>query len=407
MNKTRKPQADDIIPPPRNATDDAGAQAPKGLRMPPIIDLPAGTAGRFIALARRWLGGTAYQLSLLALLLVGLGFLGLAFWEAGNLRRADWPSWMAYFDRDTPRPQTAPVLTQAPPANMPLAAKEASEEGPEDGLKDATEATEASVAPEAPEAPKAMDENISVAGQATPGVTGADTARASPRLSEDMRALRQTLADTRRELAAAQTALQAATQNGDSADDAASQAQARAALTRLTQRAALADLLLRLDYGWPFDDVLDSGHLEAILRPAELAVLALHAVTGLPTEASLNAQAETLPHILADMESQAASVPGPLAWLAAQAPKLMTIKQTPMAGAEAEMQILYDRLMAGDYQAAAQAIQMLIFKFQSDGRDDEKVTAALQALYADLRAYGETRPVLAVLRSDYMSGVRP
>lgn len=395
MSKTQKPQADDITPPPPRATADA-AQSPSGLRMPPVIDLPAGGLARFMALARRWLDGTVYQLSLGVLLLVALGFLGLAFWEAGNLRRPDWQSWMAFFDRlDTP-PQNRAMVTQEPLNDAP--------DMPADAIN-ADEANDAAAPTPQPTPQQALRQTPQKSiethqAQASDGAANA----------EDMVALRQTLADTRRQLAAAQTALQAATQNAATSDITASQAEAqieaRAALTRLTQRAALADLLLRLDYGWPFDDVLDSGHLEAILRPAEMAVLALHAVTGLPTEASLNAQAETLPHILADMESHAA-VPRPLAWLAAQAPKLITIRQTPMAGAEAEMQLLYDRLVAGDFDAAAQAIQMLIFKFQSQERGNDKVTAALQALYADLRAYGETRPVLAALRSDYMAGVRP
>ena len=159
----------------------------------------------------------------------------------------------------------------------------------------------------------------------------------------------------------------------------------------------------------PFDDVLDGGQLDAVLHKNELAALALHAARGVPTEAGIKAQAETLPLILSGggTGADAPRLPDFLNWLATAAPKLVNIRQTPMAGAQKQLRLLYDQLQARDYRAAAATTRLLVLTYDdaTDGQSD--AVLALQALYADLRAFSETRAARMDLRRDYMAGVRP
>ena len=217
-----------------------------------------------------------------------------------------------------------------------------------------------------------------------------------------MDALRQTLADTRRDLAAAQAALLEKQTDTTGTE-----------LAQLTKRATLAELLLRLDDGVAFDDLLDGGRLDDVLYKNELAALALHAARGVPTEAGIRAQAQTLPLIISGAAANGTvdnQLPAMLGWLAAKAPKLISIRQSPMAGAQKQLRVLYEQLQARDYRAAAATTRLLVLT-HDDGAGaqgaENKPMLALQALYADLRAFSETRAARNDLRRDYMAGVRP
>ncbi len=55
----------------------------------------------------------------------------------------------------------------------------------------------------------------------------------------------------------------------------------------LLARVALGDLLLRLDSGAAYDDLLEGGDLARVLRRSEWTLLALYADSGMPTRPAL------------------------------------------------------------------------------------------------------------------------
>jgi hypothetical protein len=357
--------------------------------MPPIIDLAPNRLRAIWTALADFARGTAYQLSLAAFVLMALGFLIMAGMEAGDVETPDWQSVKKTFSISSKPAEEAPPMPQAEILDEPLIAPPLN-----------TPPLNSSVEPPLTEPlAEPLAEPITDSpplASVSPTPEAEETAPQNLASASEMAALRQTLADTRRQLAEAQAAAENQ-QPGETGEQ----------LTQLRQRAALADLLLRLDYGWPFDDVLDSGRLDAVLQQRELAVLALHAASGLPTQASIKAQAETLPHIFQGLGETPSALPSPLVWLAERAPKLVAIRQDPMAGARKEMRALYAHLTAKEYNEAAAATRLLILKFQADDNKSDKFAAALQALYADLRSFGETRDVLGALRRDYMAGIRP
>ena len=78
-----------------------------------------------------------------------------------------------------------------------------------------------------------------------------------------------------------------------------------------------------------------------------------------------------------------------------------------MAGAQKKLRVLYDQLQARDYRAAAATTRLLILANDEAVSMQSEAAIALQALYADLRAFSETRAARTDLRRDYMAGVRP
>ena len=388
--------AADIIPPEADAT----AQREKGLRMPPIIDVGPGLFGRFIKSLRAWLKGAAYQTVLLALLVMAIGLMVLTLLEAGNVRLPDWRAlW----------PSSAPVNlardTELPDIKTPdikTPAKETPERAAAtigSAIEGMPPSPQSSLAPKpaAPDLPALPDTMANTIADKGPTIAAdsviADRAIAETALVAD---LRQTLADTRRQLADANAALLTGkTQRHDGAT-----------LAQLSKKAMLADLLLRLDYGLAFDDVLDSGQLDEVLSARELAVLALFAETGVPTEAALRAQAEGLPQVAAAARQSARPLPAALGWLVDAAPDLVQVTPNPMAGASRELAALHAAVMARDYQTGGRLARLILLE-QDRAQTPQALTQALQALYADMRAFEETRPVLAALRNDYLAGVRP
>lgn len=373
----------EIIPP---QSDDAAPQG-GGLRMPPIIDpAPSGLArlARIAETLRRWLRGTAYQIALFALLIMAVALLALAVMEAGNIEGPDWRAlraqmsgWGAQEEQrltlsEDGRPENEPVINQpAKPIEAPV-------------LSDGLIKTPAEIV--------AAPESVTTEAKTPAALPEADILSDSKALAD----LRATLAETRRALAAAKQALlDSQARPGDAQD-----------LTRLRQKAQFGELLLRLDYGLPFDDLLDSGGLDTVLVARELALLALYAENGLPTQATLTAQSQMLAFIISAEAEPRAAVPAGLNWLAETAPGLLKIRQTPMAWAGPDMHAIADAMQARDYAAAAATTRALALRVAADG-GNAKLAAALQTLYADLRTYEETRAVLPGMRADYFSGVRP
>lgn len=380
MTKVRSSQldGDDIVTPSDQSS--AADRSGPGLRMPPIIDISPSFGRRLIERAKSLLRGTLYQTSLIGLLLMALGLMVLTLMQAGNIETPDWRQ-LAVSLEDLRNENSPAVRASAPP------------EEPFRKLS-----PEAQPTLEAPQQTAMTGETeVPLPAQIEPvtPMLAAPEALALE-LEAEIIDLRQTLADTRRDLAAAQAALleQQASTSGDE-------------LAQLTKRATLSELLLRLDDGVAFDDLLDGGKLDNVLHKNELAALALHAARGVPTEASIRAQAETLPLIIGGKDGTNNQLPEVISWLAAKAPKLISVRQSPMAGAQKDLRVLYDQLQARDYRAAAATTRLLILANDEAVSMQSEATLALQALYADLRAFSETRAARTDLRRDYMAGVRP
>jgi len=380
MTKVRSGQLeeDDIVTPSAQSTAADGSGP--GLRMPPIIDISPSFGRRLVERAKNLLRGTLYQASLIGLLVMALGLMVLTLMQAGNIKTPDWQQLAVSLD-DLRGEEIQAVRASAPP-----------EEPSRRLLPEAQPTTEV------PNPTAATGEaEVSLQVQVEPVATILTAPEALAReLEAEITDLRQTLADTRRDLAAAQVTLleQQASTSGDE-------------LAQLTKRATLAELLLRLDDGVAFDDLLDGGKLDNVLHRNELAALALHAARGVPTEASIRAQAETLPLIIGSKDGTNNQLPEVISWLAAKAPKLISIRQSPMAGAQKKLRALYDQLQARDYRAAAATTRLLILANDEAVSMQSEAALALQALYADLRAFSETRAARTDLRRDYMAGVRP
>ena len=381
---------EDIVTPSSQgqAADKVGA----GLRMPPIIDMAPSWSARLADTAKGLLRGTLYQASLIALLFMALGLMVLTLMQAGNVTPPDWQKF-------------APALEGLRVSNSPPAIAKA-ETAVEAG-DHADAAVSQEQLPDRASLPQATpDRALQRAGPTSPERPNDDIPDApssldtvSPDMEAEIIALRQTLADTRRDLAAAQAAL-LDTQAPKGAAD----------VSQVTKRGVLAELLLRLDDGVAFDDLLDGGQLDEVLSKSELAALALHAARGVPTEAGILAQAETLPLIISRAAAGGAvdePLPMIFGWLADKAPNLLRIRKSPMAGAQKQLRVLYDQLQARDYRAAAATTRLLVLTYDVAENQQNEAVLALQALYADLRAFSETSSARTDLRRDYMAGVRP
>ena len=183
-------------------------------------------------------------------------------------------------------------------------------------------------------------------------------------------------------------------------------------LLRSRQKVAMADLLLRLQAGTPFADVLDGGLLENVLTPDEWRTLALYAENGAPTGAVLRTQADALTQ-LRRQGAVAQPMPPLLQWLQRHAGDFITVRRAPLHGAPPELERL-DRLMQrGDFAAAAAAIRLALMRLETEAEttppspSTEALMRGLHALYADLKAHDELRPLRAALQADHATGARP
>ena len=193
----------------------------------------------------------------------------------------------------------------------------------------------------------------------------------------------------------------------------AAQAAQHAAQDDLLARAALGDLLLRLDSGAAYDDLLEAGDLARVLRRSEWTLLALYADSGIPTRAALLTRFELW---VANAAAPDASRMGlvdngfyraVLGWLRTHAVGLVTVRAAPLATAEGDIAMIANALGRGRHDEAAWRMGALLRRMESDRSVNHPDMVSLQLLYDDTRAAAEISPMLAALRDDYMAGARP
>lgn len=241
-------------------------------------------------------------------------------------------------------------------------------------------------------------------------------------------------------------------------------AQKAQTIAALTQRANMAELLVRLQSGWAFAALLESPDVQSALSERQLTSLALYANSGVPTQANLAAQAKglwqtlqapavppapsnlaadtmalaspiaqadpTTPSTTASIPSSAPPMPAFLQWLRARTGGLVAVQaatpslsspssssvailepasQIPMAMGEVtsgeDMRQIYQLILARDYDAAATKTRTAILRL--DALSAPQTTASeidsLQALYADLRAVKEITPLVHDLRKTFLA----
>jgi hypothetical protein len=189
------------------------------------------------------------------------------------------------------------------------------------------------------------------------------------------------------------------------------QAQAEAQQA-LQARMALGDLLLRLDSGAAYDDLLEGGALALVLRRSEWSLLALYADSGVPTRPALLTRFELWVANTAAPDIGTAATENPLydallAWLRARGDGLVRVRAAPLATADGDIALIATALERGRHDEASWRMGALLRRLESDRSINHPDTASLQLLYDDTRAAAELSPMLAALRDDYMAGVRP
>lgn len=401
-------QPSEIIPPtPSDGDAAASATAHAGahLRMPHFIDqardwrsLLRAPLTASAGVARRLVNGLVYRLTLTLLLVTAIGVTGFGVWQARHMQLPQFDSFWHSIKPDATSQKTMPqkMMPQkvTPPAPADAAGFEPS------GDLAALQRRLSVLQAEGSDATRFEPTSEStIEGTAPDAQTAAQLA--------DERAAHDA---TRAKLLAMQNQLAALT---------SARANAEAVDENLAARAALGDLLLRLDNGAAYDDVLEGGALARVLRRSEWALLALYADSGVPTRAALLARFEIWIDNRVDApDSDLSNAGAPatarrgfyaamLDWLRQHAAGLVDVRVAPLATAGADIERIATALERGRHDEAAWRIGALLRRMDGDINLTHPNRAGLQLLYDDVSAAAELSPMLAALRDDYMAGVRP
>ena len=401
-------QPSEIIPPtPSDGDAAASATAHAGahLRMPHFIDqardwrsLLRAPLSASAGVARRLVNGLVYRLTLTLLLVTAIGVTGFGVWQARHMQLPQFDSfWHSIKPDDTSQkmmPQKVMPQKVTPPAPADAAGFEPSVD------LAALQRRLSVLQAEGSDATRFEPTSESaIEGTAPTAQTAAQLA--DERAAHD--ATRDKLLAMQNQLAA----LTSASANAEAVDE------------NLAARAALGDLLLRLDNGAAYDDVLEGGALARVLRRSEWALLALYADSGVPTRAALLARFEIWIDNRVDAPDSDLSIAGApatarrgfytamLDWLRQHAAGLVDVRVAPLATAGADIERIATALERGRHDEAAWRIGALLRRMDGDINLTHPNRASLQLLYDDVSAAAELSPMLAALRDDYMAGVRP
>jgi len=403
-------QEAEIIPPDKddNATAPAGAAARAGahLRMPPFIDHEGGWRGllarlvgtplsAFLSLIYRGgknlIGGVLYRLTLVALLGTALAVTGYGMYQARHMALPQFDSFW-HKEEVTAETPAQPELPLAPQETAPNLSAVPNLSAAPDGFIPSGDLADLQRQLQALDAPDAVPANDEAKPAGTRGA--AETAQNQPALS----ALQSQYADLQEKYA---TLLAARTASEFEAQE------------DLEARAALGDLLLRLDGGAAYDDLLEGGALARVLRRSEWSLLALYADSGVPTRPALMTRFELW---VANSTALEQGIPRAaenwlygvlLDWLRVHADGLVRVRAAPLATAEGDIALIAAALERGRHDEASWRLGALLRRLENDRTIHHPDMASLQLLYDDTRAAAELSPILAALRDDYMAGARP
>ncbi len=449
-----EPADEDILPPQGDdvsGTAEATRAAGENLRMPPLIDHAEGWRQSMIAALRLRFSGvsgivgamqsgslhllrrTAYHLTLWMLVTATLLITGFGIWQARHIEMPQFDSfWFnserVLKDRIDRINNDGVAIIDSQPRNEAAVDIESTIEAPnietpnietpninrEDAMPLAELKTRLIDAANNQPSDRAQ---VSEKSRQTADENTALIARLKASLAAEQAANQTELAESRARLAAAEAKiakLSSRATNPDATNPDATNPDAN--VTLLTQRHAMADLLLRLQAGLAYDDILAAGDLQKVLTRRELALLALHGAVGIPTEPALALQFNGWVAMLRP-QNRARPYQRVMQWLADNAAGLVRVSEVPLALSNNQssgdimsgdiMSNIAGALARGRLDAAAIDMGRLLRHLQGGTDISPRQLAALQAVYDDTRAAAELAPLLAKLKRDYISGARP
>ena len=404
-------QEAEIIPPDKD--DDATARAAAGaragvhLRMPPFIDNEGGwrallarlvgaPLSAFVSLmyrgGKKLIGGLLYRLTLVALVGTALAVTGYGIYQARHMALPQFDSFWYKEERAgvtkvgaTNKVLSKPELSFSPDKNDQSLLTVPHGFKPSGDLVDLQRQLQELEVPAAPETPTATELQKPIEKE----TVSDDKAISSLTLQY------AELQEKYSRLLKAHNASQEGVQE------------------ELRARAALGDLLLRLDAGVSYDDLLEGGVLARVLRRSEWTLLALFADRGIPTRPALLARFELWIANAAILDGDAPQViesgfyNALLDWLRARGSGLVQVREAPLATATGDIALIADALQRGRNDEASWRMGALLRRLETDRSINHPDLASLQLLYDDTQAAAELSPMLANLRDDYMAGVRP
>jgi hypothetical protein len=455
QRRSKKTDAADVLPPEDEASPSAAAKSAGSkkasediLRMPPLID-HAQASG--LARVRRALGGLAslefgafslagalykvtaiarqmgtrlfislrrwlYRLALLGLIGATLSLAGFALFQARDL---SWPS--------IGLPELTAFWQGAPSSRV------------QEDKGDVFAAAEAVP----PEAGPALKNQPPVRLSQSDDLAEPDGLISPQNIATQTTALEEErAAHAATRLALAQAQQQIATPGPPAPP--ASSAQDAPSLAALQQRAHMAELLVRLQNGWAFAQLLENQTLLALqpgLSARQISALALHAKSGVPTQANLAGQAKGLwqaqvqvleppmrappePRVSPSQSQAGKPMPAFLQWLSARAGGLVAVQAAPPsvpsfevspeastkgATPSEDLRQIHQFILVGDYDAASTKTRTAILRLDALAAPSKSAAQieSLQALYADLRALQEVTPILQALRQTFLASRTP
>jgi hypothetical protein len=436
QRRSKKPDAADVLPPeaatPKAKSADSKQSSDENLRMPPLIDhgeddvwarakTALGVSLYKVTSALRQMGDRLltglryllYRLSLLALIGATLGLAGFALFQARDLTLPDigLPEVTSFWQAS---PATNLEREVAPAEPLGLDAMAAAPE-----TRPYIETPPYIESPPYIETPLDIEEKALAAPRAPVEILETDSAPA-------LEAERAAHAATRQALAQAQLAASALEPRTR---------EATKAMEVLQQRANMAELLVRLQNGWAFAELLQTQNApQEGLSKRQISALALHAEAGVPTQANLAGQAKGLWQAQVEAPSNSATpeetappqtneaqseeqMPAFLSWLRARAGGLVAVQASPQdisrvsqaSNGEArpsdDLRQIYHYILAGDYEAASTKTRTAILRLDALAAAPSRTSQieSLQALYADLRALQEVTPIVRQLREQFLA----
>jgi hypothetical protein len=455
QRRSKKTDAADVLPPEDEASPSAAAKSAgskkaseDSLRMPPLIDHGQASG---LARVRRALGGLAslefgafslagalykvtaiarqmgtrlfislrrwlYRLALLGLIGATLSLAGFALFQARDL---SWPS--------IGLPELTAFWQGAPSSRV------------QEDKGDVFAAAEAVP----PEAGPALKNQPPVRLSQSDDLAEPDGLISLQNIATQTTALEEErAAHAATRLALAQAQQQIATPGPQAPP--ASSAQDAPSLAALQQRAHMAELLVRLQNGWAFAQLLENQTLLALqpgLSARQISALALHAKSGVPTQANLAGQAKGLwqaqvqvleppmrappePRVSPSQSQAGKPMPAFLQWLSARAGGLVAVQAAPPsvpsfevspeastkgATPSEDLRQIHQFILVGDYDAASTKTRTAILRLDALAAPSKSAAQieSLQALYADLRALQEVTPILQALRQTFLASRTP
>ena len=192
----------------------------------------------------------------------------------------------------------------------------------------------------------------------------------------------------------------------------------------VARRALMAEWLVRLENGLPYEDLLDdpsqsSGEnlsLGDILSRREMAAFGLFAADGIPTAGQLKirlAQLRDRQHMIMQ-DAPRPQAPGLIGWLVANSAGLVRVRQAPPLADTPLLRRLDAAINNADYAQATVDMRRMLTQWESAStqtihNNDEKadITDAVHGLYGDIQTLAELSPLWRAVRADFIAGVRP